>query len=72
MSTDKLDDIVNTDNHTYHSIVKMEPVDVKSNTYINSDKEINDANPKFNFFDFDRISKYKNNFVKQYFSNWSK
>ena len=72
MSTDKLDDIVNTYNHTYHSIVKMEPVDVKSNTYINSDQEINDANPKFNFFDFDRISKYKNNLVKQYFSNWSK
>ena len=25
----------------------MKPVDVKSNTYINSSKEMNDKNPKF-------------------------
>ena len=45
--TDKLDDIVNKYNNTYHSTIKMKPVDVKSNTYINSSKEINDKNPKF-------------------------
>ena len=45
--TDKLDDIVNKYNNTYHSTFKMKPVDVKSNTYINSSKEINDKNPKF-------------------------
>ena len=32
--TDKLDDIVNKYNNTYLSTIKMSPVDVKSNTYI--------------------------------------
>ena len=31
---DKLDDIVNKFNNTYHSTIKMKPVDVQSNTYI--------------------------------------
>ena len=44
---DKLDDIVNKYNHTYLSTIKMKPVDVKSNTYIDSSKEINDKNTKF-------------------------
>ena len=30
---DKLDDIVNKYNNTYHSSIKTKPVDVKSNTY---------------------------------------
>ena len=33
---DKLDDIVNKYNNTYHSNIKMKPVDVKSSTYIGS------------------------------------
>ena len=37
---DKLDDIVDQYNNTYHSTIKMKPVDVKSNTYIDSGKEI--------------------------------
>ena len=44
---DKLDDIVNKYNNTYHSTIKMQPVDVKSSTYIDSSKEINDKDPKF-------------------------
>ena len=43
---DKLDDAVNKYSDTY-SIIKLKPVDVKSNTYIYSSKEINDNNPKF-------------------------
>ena len=39
--TDKLDDIVNKYNNTYNSTIKMKPVDVKSKTYIESSKEIN-------------------------------
>ena len=31
---DKLDDIVNEYNNIYHRTIKMEPVDVKYNTYI--------------------------------------
>ena len=42
-----LDDIVNKYNSTYHSKIKMKPVNVKSNTYINSSKEINDEDHKF-------------------------
>ena len=38
---DKLDDIVNRYNNTYHSTIKMQPVDVKPCTYIESSKEIN-------------------------------
>ena len=44
---DKLDDKVNKYYNTYHSTIKMKPVDVKSNTYINFSKEINDEDPKF-------------------------
>ena len=34
----KLDDIVNEYNNTYHTSIKMEPVDVKNNTYIDFKK----------------------------------
>ena len=34
----KLDDIVNKYNNTYRRTIKMKPVDVKSNTYIDSSK----------------------------------
>ena len=37
---DKLDDIVNKYNNTYHSTIKMKSVDVKSTTYIDFSKEI--------------------------------
>ena len=37
----------------------MKPIYVKSNTYINSSKEINDENPKFKVGGIVRISKYK-------------
>ena len=39
---DKLDDIVNEYNNTYHRTIKMKPIDVKDNTYINISKEVND------------------------------
>ena len=67
---DKLDDIVNKYNNTYHSTIKTKPVDVKSNTYIDSSKEIN-KDPKFKINDIVRISKYKNIFAKGYTPNWS-
>ena len=68
---DKLDDIVDKYNNTIYSTIKLKPADVKSNTYINSSKEINDENPKFIIGDIARISKYKNIFVKDYVPNWS-
>ena len=54
---DKLDDIINKHNNTYHNTIKMKPADVKSNTYIDSSKEVNDKNPKFKTGDFVRILK---------------
>ena len=60
----KLDDIVNEYNNTYQSTIKMKPINVKDNTYINIDKEINDKDPKFKVGDHVRISKYKNIFAK--------
>ena len=68
---DKLDDLVNKYNNSYHCMIKMKPIDVKSNTYIDSSKEINDKNPKFKIGDKVRISKYKNIFAKGYTPNWS-
>ena len=59
----KLDDIVNKYNNTYYSIIKIEPVDVKSNTYIDSNKESNNKDPKFKISDIVRISKHKNVFA---------
>ena len=35
---DKLDDTVNEYNNTYHKIIKMKPIDVKDNTYIDFGK----------------------------------
>ena len=49
----------------------MKPIDVKDNTYINIDKEVNDKDPKFKVGDHIRISKYKNIFAKGYTPNWS-
>ena len=44
---DKLDGIFNKYNNTCHSTIKMKPVDIKSNTYIDSSKEINDKDSRF-------------------------
>ena len=68
---DKLDDIVDEYNNTYHRAIKMKPVDVKDNTYIDFKKEVNDKDPKFKFGDHVRIFKYKNIFAKGYTPNWS-
>ena len=48
----------------------MNPADVKSGTYIDSGKENNEKNSKFNVGDHVRVSKYKNIFAKGYVPNW--
>ena len=68
---DKLDDTIKEYNNTYHTSIKMKPVDVKDNTYIDFKKESNDEDPKFKVGDHLRISKYKNIFAKGYMPNWS-
>ena len=68
---DQLDDIVNEYNNTYHTAIKMKPVEVKDNTYIDYKKEVNDKDPKFKASDHVRISKYQNIFAKGYTPSWS-
>ena len=44
---DELDDTESEYNNIYHRTIKMNLIDVKDNTYINSNKEVNDKDPKF-------------------------
>ena len=67
----KFNDIINKYNDTYNSKIKMKPVDLKSSTYIKTNKEINDKDPRFKIGDIVRISKHKNIFVKGNVLNWS-
>ena len=68
---DKLNGIVSKYNNTYLTTIKMKPVDLKDNIYIDFKKEVNDKGPKFKVGDHVRISKYKNIFAKGYTPNWS-
>ena len=58
-------------NNTYHSTIKMKPVNVKPSTYIESSKDINDKDPKVKICDIARISECKNIFGKGSAANWS-
>ena len=70
---DKLDDIVHEYNNTYYRTIKMKPVDVKDNTYIDLMElpRSNDKDPTFVVGCYVRISEYKNIFAKRYTPNWS-
>ena len=54
---DKLDQIVHKYNNTYRRNIKIKPVDVKDNIYIDFDKQINDEDPKFKVGDY-KIQKH--------------
>ena len=49
----------------------MKPIDLKDNTYIDIDKEVNNKDPKFKIGYHVRISKYKNIFAEGHTPNWS-
>ena len=68
---DKLDDIFNKYNNTYHSTIKMKPINVKSSTYIDSSEEINNKDPKFKVGDIVRITRHKIIFAKGYTPNFT-
>ena len=55
---DKLDDIVNKYNNTYHRTIKMKPAGVKSSTYFDFHKNYK-GSLKLKIDDNVRISKYK-------------
>ena len=63
---DELANIVNKYNNRSHRTIKMKPIDVKNNTYIDFGKTVNDKDRKFKVGDHVRISKYKNIFTKSY------
>ena len=42
---DKLNDLLSEYNITHHRTIKMKPIEVKDNTYIESIKEVNDKYP---------------------------
>ena len=63
---DKLDHIVNEYKNTCHRTIKVKPVDVKGNAYMDFSKEVNGE-----VGDLVRISKYINIFAKGYTPNWS-
>ena len=67
---DKLDCTGNKYNNTCHRTIKMKPVDVKSSTYIDYSREINDEDPEFKIGDIVRISKYKNISAKGCVPHW--
>ena len=56
---DVLDDIVNKYNNAVSRTIKMKPIDVKDDAYVDSIKEVNDKVPKFKVGDRIRNSKYK-------------
>ena len=68
---DVLDDIVNKHNNTVHRTIKMKPVDVISESYVEYNEDSNEKEPKFKVDDHVRISKYKNMFGKGNTQNWS-
>ena len=68
---DVLDDIVNKYNNTVYKTIKMKPIDVADDSFVECNEKSNKKNPKFKVGDHVRISKYKNIFAKGYFPNWS-
>ena len=61
---DALDDIVNR-------TIKMKPIDVTSDAYVEYNEDSKKKDPKFKAGDHVRIFKHKNVFAKGYAPNWS-
>ena len=68
---DVLEDIVNKYNNTVHKTIKMKPINVTDDSFVEYNEDSNKRNPKFKVGDHVRISKYKNIFAKGYAPNWS-
>ena len=61
---DILNDIVNKYNNSYLRTIKMKPIDVKSDSYVENNVDSNEKDPKFQVGDHVRISKYENILLK--------
>ena len=60
VSFDVLNHIVDEYNNTYHRIIKMKPINVKSDSFVEYNEESNEKDPKYKVGDHVRIPKYKN------------
>lgn len=74
---DILDELINEYNNSYHSTIKMKPIEVNKDNEkevlnnIYGDNKLKKEKPKFKLNDYVRISKYKGIFEKGYTPNWS-
>ena len=68
---DVLEDIVDNYNNTFRRIIRMKPIDVKSDSYAECNVDSNEKDPKFKVADHVRILTYRNIFAKGYIPNWS-
>ena len=68
---DVLDDIANKYNNTVHRAIKMKPIGITSDSYVECNKDFNKKDPKFKVGDHVKISKHKNIFAEGYPPNWS-
>ena len=68
---DVLDDTVDNNNNTFHRIIEMKPIDVKSDCYAEYNVDSNEKDPKFKVDDHIRLLRKKNVFAKGYTPNWS-
>ena len=68
---DVISEIVNKYNNTIHRAIKIKPIDVTNDSYVEYNEESNKKGLKFKVNDHVRISKYKIIFAKGYIPNWS-
>ena len=66
-----LNDIVNKYNNTVHRTIKIKPIDVTGDSYLEYNEDSIKKSPKFKVNDHVKISKSKNIFAKGYVPNWS-
>ena len=68
---DVLDDVVKKYNNSYHNTIKMKPINVRDDSFVEYNEESNEKDPKFKVEDQVRISKFNNVFAEGYTPNWS-
>ena len=68
---DVLDDIVDEYKNAVYRTIKMKPIGITNDSYVEYNENLNKKDLKFKIGDHVRISKYKNIFGKWFTANWS-
>ena len=71
MYNDKLDEMINEYDNTYHRTIKRKPINVDSSIYIYFSVEYDNKNPKFEVQNRIKIPKYENICAKNSNTNFS-